>query len=207
MGRGLVEKREAIIRGARTVFGGDGYTRASIGAIASAAGVSTRTIYNHFPGGKAELFRLVVQEGSKEILRVQLDIVDRWLHKVTDVELDLIDFGKAWVAPLDTFASHFALVRQLRAEIEHLPPDLLRAWEEVGPRRVQSALADRFQELADEGRLVMEDPRQAAIHFTYLVSGEIRDRTYDGALPLAPEVTNRLVTVGVQTFLRGYLPR
>ncbi|ARQ72608.1 TetR family transcriptional regulator [Streptomyces marincola] len=203
----MAEKREAIIRGARTVFGGDGYTRAGIDAIARAAGVSTRTIYNHFPGGKEELFRAVVREGSAEILRVQLDIVDRWLRKVTDVEADLIDFGTAWVAPMAEFSSHFALVRQVRAEVQHLPPDLLRDWEEVGPRRVESALADRFGELADEGLLEIDDARQAAIHFTYLVAGEIQDRTYGGVLPLPEEVTERLVKTGVRAFLRGHLPR
>ena len=43
------DKREAILRGALTVFARDGYTRASIDAIAKEGEVSTRTLYNHFP--------------------------------------------------------------------------------------------------------------------------------------------------------------
>lgn len=207
MGGRLAEKREAIMRGARSVFGRDGYTRTSIDAIAKEAGVSTRTIYNHFESGKAELFRLIVEEGAAQIHDAQLDVIDRWLRKVTDLEEDLIDFGRAWVEPLGTFPDHFALVRQLRAEVGHLPPELLRAWEEAGPVRVENALADRFRNLAEEGLLRTDDPRQAASHFLQLISGEIIDRSYYGALPLPPEVVTRLITAGVRAFLHGYLPR
>ena len=42
------DKRRAIIDGALAVFARDGYTRASIDAISAEAGVSTRTVYNHF---------------------------------------------------------------------------------------------------------------------------------------------------------------
>ncbi|MBR7671562.1 TetR/AcrR family transcriptional regulator [Streptomyces daliensis] len=203
----MAEKREAITRGARTVFGRDGYTRTSIDAIAKEAGVSTRTIYNHFEGGKAELFRLIVEEGATQIHDVQLDVIDRWLRKVTDLEADLIDFGRAWVEPLGTFPDHFALVRQLRAEVGHLPSELLRAWEEAGPVRVEYALADRFRSFADEGLLQTDDPRQAASHFIQLISGEIIDRSYYGALPLPADEVTRLITSGVHAFLNGYLPR
>ncbi|MFD3515314.1 TetR/AcrR family transcriptional regulator [Streptomyces sp. NPDC058657] len=203
----LVEKREAIMRGARTVFGRDGYTRTSVGAIAKEAGVSTRTIYNHFENGKAELFRIIVVEGAVQIHDAQLDVIDRWLRKITELEADLIDFGRAWVKPLGTFPDHFALVRQLRAEVGHLPPELLKAWEEAGPVRVERALAERFRSMAEDGMLRTDDPRQAAAHFLQLISGEIIDRSYYGALPLPPEEVNGLIRSGVQAFLRGYLPR
>lgn len=207
MGGRLTEKREAITRGARTVFGRDGYTRASIDAIAKEAGVSTRTIYNHFENGKTELFRLIVEEGAQQIHDAQIDVIDRWLHKVTDLEEDLVAFSVAWVEPLQTFPDHFALVRQLRAEVGHLPPELLRAWEEAGPLRVEQTLAERFQGLADDGLLPTKDGRQASSHFIQLISGEILDRSYYGAVPLPPEETKQLITAGVRAFLYGYLPR
>ncbi|MFI5940508.1 TetR/AcrR family transcriptional regulator [Streptomyces uncialis] len=203
----MAEKRESIIRGARTVFGRDGYTRTSVDAIAKEAGVSTRTIYNHFENGKAELFRIIVVEGAIQIHDAQLDVIDRWLRKVTDLEDDLVDFGRAWVAPLGTFPDHFALVRQLRAEVGHLPPELLKAWEEAGPLRVERALGERFRGLADDGMLQTDDPRQTAVHFLQLISGEIIDRSYYGALPLPPEEVSNLIRSGVRAFLRGYLPR
>jgi len=60
------DKRRAILRGALNVFAHDGYTRASIDAVAAEAGVSTRTIYNHF-SDKAELFQTVIHESAAQV--------------------------------------------------------------------------------------------------------------------------------------------
>ena len=73
------DKRRAILAGALTVFARDGYTRASIDAIAAQAIVSTRTIYNHFQC-KAHLFQTVIQEsvftrrGVDRILRYGFEL-------------------------------------------------------------------------------------------------------------------------------------
>ncbi|WP_424532941.1 helix-turn-helix domain-containing protein [Sphaerisporangium viridialbum] len=53
---GLADKRRAILAGALTVFARDGYTRATTEAISAQAGVSSRTLYNHFQD-KARLFK------------------------------------------------------------------------------------------------------------------------------------------------------
>ncbi|MFE2280176.1 TetR/AcrR family transcriptional regulator [Streptomyces sp. NPDC059454] len=204
MRQGLAEKRQAIVRGARRVFGRDGYTRAGMDSIAKEAGVSTRTIYNHFPEGKAQLFRVVVVEGSEEVVRSHLDAVDRRLHKVTDLEADLIGFAHAWVSPMDRHHDHFAVVRQLRAEVGHIPREFLDAWRAAGPDRALKGVADRFRELAEDGLLDAPDPERAARHFLQLTAGEISDRTYQGGLPLPDEERDELITSGVRAFLRGY---
>ena len=49
-------------------------------------------------------------------------------------------FGKAMCAELGN-ATHFALVRQINAELTHIPADAIEAWQETGPRRVVRALA------------------------------------------------------------------
>ena len=59
-------KREAIERAARAVFGRLGYARAPIDQIAAEAGVSTRTLYNHF-GDKLGLFSHVLVHGAAEV--------------------------------------------------------------------------------------------------------------------------------------------
>jgi AcrR family transcriptional regulator len=207
VGQGLAEKRQAIVLGARRVFGRDGYTRSSIDSIAKEAGVSTRTIYNHFPGGKAELFRVVVEEGSAQVVQAHLDAIDRRLHKVTDLEADLVVFAQAWTEPAKRYPDHFAVVRQLRAEVGHIPQEFLDAWRSSGPQRALVAVAERFRELAEEGLLDAPDPEQAAGHFLQLVAGEITDRTYHGALPISDDERDALIAAGVRAFLRGYLPR
>ncbi|MEU1508953.1 TetR/AcrR family transcriptional regulator [Kitasatospora sp. NPDC005748] len=204
--RGLAEKRQAITRAARAVFGRDGYSRAGIDAIAAEAGVSTRTIYNHF-AGKELLFRTVVQESTGQVGNAQLEVIDRHLAKVTDLESDLVALGLAWVGSLTAFSDHFALVRQINAEAAHLPKDLLEAWQAAGPRRAVVELGCRFGGLADRGLLDAPDPERAAQHFVLLVGSEITQRSYWGAFPLAPAETEELVTTGVRTFLRAYAAR
>lgn len=77
--RARSDKAAAISRAACEVFGRDGYSRASIDTIAAEAGASTRTLYNHFPGGKEELFRTVVQWSSGQMREAQLALLARYL--------------------------------------------------------------------------------------------------------------------------------
>ncbi|MBP2298544.1 TetR/AcrR family transcriptional regulator [Azospirillum picis] len=52
-------KRDAVVVAATSAFLTHGYEASSMDAIAAEAGVSKRTVYNHFPG-KRELFQAVV---------------------------------------------------------------------------------------------------------------------------------------------------
>ncbi|PSK96000.1 TetR family transcriptional regulator [Murinocardiopsis flavida] len=200
---GLADKRRAILAGALTVFARDGYTRASIDAISAEAAVSTRTVYNHFTN-KAELFGTVIQESATRAAEAQIVIIDRYLRKVTDVEADLIDFGTAWVSTVPELAEHFSLVRQVRAEIGHIPTEAIDAWQETGPRRVRGELALHLRRVADQGILAIDDAERAALHLMALVSAETHTRPY--ADPTEAE-TAATVTAGVRAFLHGHLVR
>lgn len=203
---GLADKHRAILAGALTVFARDGYTRASIDAICAQAGVSTRTVYNHF-GDKAQLFREVIQESATRAASAQVAIIDRHLRKITDLEVDLVEFGEALVAPMTTQdAAHFALVRQINAEREHIPPDAIEAWQETGPRRVLRALAGRLRVLAERGLLRLDhaghDADRAAFHLMLLISAAENAAPRDGQSK-EMAVTD-MVRSGVRTFLYGY---
>jgi len=199
---GLADKRRAILAGALTVFARDGYTRASIDAISAEAGVSTRTIYNHFQD-KAQLFETVIQESARRVAEAQIAIIDRYLRKVTDLEADLIEFGRALATPMTDYADHFALVRQINAEAGHIPQAALDAWREAGPLRVLRELARRMRRLAEQGLLSIDDPDRAAVHFMLLVQGAIPFHHGIGATREA-EIAE-IVTSGVHAFLHGYL--
>lgn len=56
----MAEKRAAIVAAARTEFFRLGYSDASMDGIAATAGVSVKTIYNHFRN-KSELFSAVIE--------------------------------------------------------------------------------------------------------------------------------------------------
>ena len=202
--RGLSEKRSAITRGALVVFGRDGYTRASIDAIAAEAGVSTRTIYNHFDD-KQHLFLSVIQQSATQVATAQIGLLDRYLDRIDDLEADLVALGRAWTKPMAEFSDHFALVRQINAEVGHFPQAGLDAWQATGPRRVHGELARRLRQLTEQGLLELEDADRAATHFVLLVGSEITSRSYYGAIPLEETEVTGIVASGVRAFLHGYL--
>ena len=198
---GRPDKHQAIVDGALTLFARDGYMRASLDAIAAEAGVSNRTIYNHFTD-KAELFLTVIQESSQHVADTMIDIIDRQLGKVVDLEEDLVGLGLAWLGILNSeLAPHFALVRQINAETEHIPPAALQAWQAAGPGRVRRELADRLHQLADRDLLTVDDPVRAAGHLMLLISADnLPERS---KLQDRPELV-RMVSAGVHAFLYGY---
>ncbi|MGK5532765.1 TetR/AcrR family transcriptional regulator [Streptomyces sp. URMC 129] len=201
---GLADKRRAILAGALTVFARDGYSRANVDAIAAEAGVSTRTIYNHF-GDKAALFHDVIRESATRAADAQIAIIDRHLRKVTDLEPDLVAFGLDWAAQSTAgHAAHFALTRQINAERGHIPRPAIDAWQELGPLRVRRALAARLRALTDRGLLRDGDPDLAAVHLMKLVS--VTNPSYPGGTTAPdPAGTTEAVRAGVRVFLHGYL--
>ncbi|NGN67194.1 TetR/AcrR family transcriptional regulator [Streptomyces sp. A7024] len=194
------EKRQAVLEGALTVFARDGYTRAGIDTIAKEAGVSTRTIYNHFTD-KARLFEDVILYSANRVAEAQLAILERHLRKVTDIEQDLIDFGLEWHRRDPAQDRHFALIRHLNADVDHIPPPAIEAWQEAGPLRVFRAFADWLAGLADRGLLRVPDPERAALHLTQLTSPQ--SPSFRARQPTDAEITES-VRAGVHAFLHGY---
>lgn len=197
----MPDKRQAILTGALTVFARDGYTRASIDAIAATAGVSTRTIYNHF-ADKADLFQVVIQDSATRVADAEIALIDRHLRKVTELEADLVEYGVAWANPADTgHAEHFSLVRQINAEAGHIPAEAIDAWLRTGPLRARAALAERLRALTESGLLRIEDPDRAAVHFQLLIS--VYEPSFRALTPTSEQLTE-MVTAGVRAFLYGY---
>ena len=94
--------------------------------------------------------------------------------------------------------------RQINAEIGRLPPAVVQAWQEAGPRRVNREFAGKMRELAGKGLLRVEDPERAGVHFSLLTVGEVSNRTYRGALPISADDIRESVVAGVRAFLHGY---
>lgn len=201
-GRGSTGKRDAILTGAFEVFARDGYARASIDTIANQAKVSTRTIYNHFTD-KAALFHVLIEDSATRVAHAQIAIIDEHLSTVTDLETDLVAFGKAWANPVPEHTQHFALVRHINADIDHIPQDTIEAWQQAGPMHVRSELARRLQHLIDRDLLRGDDPDRMAQHLVLLTSWA------NPSLPVVAPTTEQIteqVASGVRAFLHGYLP-
>lgn len=198
---GRPHKRDLVVRAARTVFAREGYVRTSIDAIATEAGVSTRTIYNHF-AGKEQLFSVVVQASATQVADGFVEAAGR--HPAgADVRGELLILGYAFAAQRTDFPEHFAMVGHIRTEAQHFPPAIIDAWREAGPLRVQREVADRLQRLADRGRLHVRDVARAAAHFSALVTAGVPVAPY-GSQKLTKQQTGAAVTAGVDAFLHGY---
>ncbi|WP_048877047.1 TetR/AcrR family transcriptional regulator [Saccharomonospora saliphila] len=204
-GRGVrrsPEKRKAIADAARAVFVREGFARASVDTIAAEAGVSKRTIYNHY-GDKKQLFLAIVEQSTDATATSLLDVARRRLAEFDDVEEALIAFGREWVRPDPRFTDHVALVRLIIAEAAH-HPEIVRAWHDAGPRQVRNGLARQLKEIAERGMLEIDDPEVAARHFGALVHSPVRERSLYGALELDEADVDAVVRDGVRAFLRIY---
>ena len=194
-------KRCAITAAARAVFARDGFARASVDAIAAQAGVSTRTIYNHF-AGKEDLFSAVLLESATQV-------ADGFCADVArdatggDVRTDLIALGRAFAAQGARFPEHFALVGQIRAEAAHFPPELIAAWHQAGPLRIQRQIAERLEDLADRGLLRIDDPRLATLHLIALVTAGTTVRP-PGTPTSDARDADRVLVAGIDAFLNDY---
>ncbi|MFI6880629.1 TetR/AcrR family transcriptional regulator [Streptomyces sp. NPDC050400] len=203
--KGTLEKRQALLRGARTVFGREGYTRAGIDEIAAEAGVSTRTLYNHF-GGKENLFREVLMDSAAAVTAAHVAIIERHLGKVTDLDKDVTAFAREWMGRRGEHGPHMLLVRQIISEGPHLPADVIEEWQRIGPRAVTEAVRLRLAELGAQGLLAVDDANsaEAARYFTLLIAGSVTVDTFFGVVPMAGSEVDARVDSGVRTFLRLY---
>lgn len=203
---GSPAKRAAITRAALEVFVREGYARASVDAIAEAAAVSKRTIYDYY-GGKERLFVSAVRETAAAQASEFNDLLDRTLGAVTgprDLEAALTAFGRGFAARLARSAERAAVLRLMIAEASHFP-ELIETPPEERP--VQSALAGRLAGLAEEGLLEVPDPAEAAEFLGLLVTGRVNARSWYGTVHLDNAEIERLATGGVRVFLRAYGPR
>jgi AcrR family transcriptional regulator len=198
------EKLAAIQRGARGVFGREGYAQTTIEAIAAEAGVSTRTIYNHFES-KEQLFAAILQESATHVADSFITAVARDCVG-DDAYAKLVSLAHAFVARRTEFPEHFALIDRFRAEAANLPAAILDAWQSAGPRRVEREVTRQLQAIAKDGLLAIDHPHRTANHFMALLASETSDLRFDVA-PQSKRQTRDAVAAALTAFLNGYAIR
>jgi AcrR family transcriptional regulator len=203
--QGSPAKRAAIARAALEVFAREGYARASVDAIAQAAGVSKRTIYDYY-GDKARLFLDTIREitdAQAAVFRTLLDDTLGDIARPEQLEPALTSFGRAFATAVARSTERAEIMRLLIAEAPHFPALLETPVED---RPVQQALAARLAELGARGLLEVPDPDEAAEFLGLLVTSRVNSRSWYGALRLDEAEIDRLVAGGVRVFLRAYRP-
>jgi TetR/AcrR family transcriptional regulator, mexJK operon transcriptional repressor len=183
------------------VFLREGYARASVDAIAEAAGVGKQTVYGHF-GDKQRLFLAVVEHAHDASPLDRADLI-------TDTGDPLADLTAAatWVIRGVTTPEIAALHRLTIAELTH-HPELQRSWRD--DERGQSVIGVVAAYLADcdrRGTLTVPDPQTAARQFVWLASVEAQVRSLRGIEPLSSREVDGIARDTATLIVRAHQPK
>jgi AcrR family transcriptional regulator len=199
---GWQRKHQAMAAAALMLFARDGYERTSVDAIAAEAGVSKRTVYSHY-GDKENLFLSVLNDTYGAMRDRVRDIVDRNLRDVDDVESALSACIHEIVGSITRAPERGSLVRLVMSEAPHFPA-LLEMWHNRG---IVPIIAEPLAKLAASGVLQASDPAQAAEHLSALTFGQVNNKSMMGAIPLSDAESDRIISSGIDVFMRAYAPR
>jgi TetR/AcrR family transcriptional regulator, mexJK operon transcriptional repressor len=199
--RGRIDKRQAILDAAFTVFAREGYVQAGVDVIAAAAGVAKATVYSHF-GDKETLLREAIAASADQALVENLAVVDRLTDRGDDLRATLAGVGHQL---LECYCEErsWALRRLLAAELNQFP-DLLDIIHTRAADRVTEALADRLARLAVTGHLRAADPLLAAEQFLALLTGPIDKRARLGTRQVPDTELRAVAQAAVDTFLKAF---
>lgn len=190
-------KRSAILQAAIEEFRTNGFEATSMDRIAAAAGVSKRTVYNHFPSKDALFAEILVQlwEKSTALIdlayRPDLPLRDQLLELLRQ-KLRMLDDG-----------NFIDLARVAIAETIHSPERAQSMVARLGNKEegvtvwIRAALAD--------GRLKPLDPVFAAQQIQGLVkSFAFWPQITMGAPPLSQDMQEQIAVSAVDMFLGHY---
>ena len=190
-------KREAIIHAAAQAFFDVGYEAASIEAIASEAGVSKVTVYNHF-GGKPALFSAAVEHECRRMSGA-MQIAPGGSGRPIRERLHLL--GEAF----HDFLSRPELMRfdrRLAAEADR-DPTIGETFMNAGPRPMCVHMAGMIQAAVDAGELEVEDTMLAAEQFVSMVKGfGEMERRFCGRID--HDRDRDRISGAVEVFMRAY---
>lgn len=190
-----VQKRDAILDAARDVFTADGYAGASVDAIAARAGVSKRTVYDHF-GGKDPLFVAVLTRETASLVAALRTAIEEELPADADPADALLPFARRVATVAFASSEYVAFRRLVGTRGAPRGPSLP---EDADP---ETLLAERLRDFDRAGRLRAPDPRRAAQHFvalTFTIAFEALD-----APAGAGEDVDAILRDGTDAFLRAY---
>ncbi|MEV5986246.1 TetR/AcrR family transcriptional regulator [Streptomyces sp. NPDC052051] len=199
--RGRIDKRQAILDAAFTVFARQGYANACVKEIAAEANVAKPTVYNHL-NDKANLFRQTVQLTADEATARNLAAVERLAAPGDDLRAALVAVAQDLLLCYGGEQSQ-ALRRLLYAEIARFP-DLLDTVQGQGADRITEAMADRLARLTLSGRLNATDPVCAAEQFIAMLSGPMETRSRYGTRQIPTAERNAMAEAAVDTFLKAF---
>lgn len=194
-------KRDRILEAAATVFCQDGYAGASIDAVATKAGVSRQTIYNHV-GDKDGLFKDVVAALTDKSAAKFLVLMEGFPDRPDDIGRELTAFAAHFLNHMTQDKTSRWLLKLAENESGRYP-ELFTVWREYGSGRKRSLVAAHLSQLAVNGYLDLDDPVLAARQFMALLTAEWRAEFQLGRFPSEEECAG-MAARAVKTFLRAF---
>ncbi len=196
-------KRASIIEAASDQFLAHGFADATMDRIAALAGVSKRTVYDHF-GDKEQLFAAVVS-GVVERATTIAEPLRLRIAAATDLERDLGEVAVAYARGV--LQPDVVRLRRLVIREAERFPELARTYFEQAPSTAIAAIAAGLEQLVEAGRLELTDPHEAATHFAYLVLGALVDRAlFLPSQAITTRALARQARRGAAAFARAYQP-
>lgn len=189
-------KRAAILDAAEALFVSDGYELTSVDAISARAGVSKRTVYDHF-GDKQTLFRGVLGRANDAVVATVRKAIDEELADDRDIRDALLGFARRVTTGMFP-TSDYATFRRLSSQVP-VAPRLPEAARDEPERMME----ERFAKFAADGKLRLTDPRRAMQHFVALTMRLVLDVTDEDQAVGKAEILE-ILTDGVDVFLRAY---
>ncbi|MFD4526976.1 TetR/AcrR family transcriptional regulator [Streptomyces sp. NPDC058470] len=199
--RGRIDKRQAILDAAFTVFARRGYANTCVQEIAEEAGVAKPTVYNHL-SDKETLFRRALEAAADEVSAENLAIVERLRDPGDDLPAALEDVSYRLLQVC--CGERARALRWLTYSQVGGFPDLIEAVQSRTSQRVAESLEDRLARLSLAGRLRPCDPAQAAEQLLALLTGPMEARTRLGTRKASAAETRAVARAAVDTFLRAY---
>lgn len=198
---GQCMKRDFILCAAARVFYRDGFQGASIDLIASEAGVSRQTIYNHYRDKEA-LLAAVVEDALARSNASLFNVLASFPQTGDDLEKELAAFAIR-MSRNCVYDPSGAFLRKLMQAGEADLPSGAGLCAKKGPAQAVPALAACLSRLAVTGHLRIEDPDLAARHFLALVNADTQFHMLTGQ-PIDDAVIERSAVNGVRTFLMAF---
>ncbi|WP_254878819.1 TetR/AcrR family transcriptional regulator [Streptomyces sp. NA04227] len=199
--RGRIDKRQAILDEAFTVFARRGYAQAGVKEIAEEARVAKPTVYNHL-GDKENLFRQAMTAAADSVSAETVAVTDRLREVSGDLGPVLHDVAHRLLKVCCSDRSR-ALRALTYAESASFP-ELAELVQERTSVRLQEALADRLARLSLSGKLRPCDPSGAAEQFLALLTGPMETRSRLGTRKVPPAQARAVADAAADTFLRAY---
>ena len=197
-------KRRAILAAATRIFANEGFERGRVDDVATAAGVSKQTVYNHF-GDKRGLVLAAMAETQDSVVVDTGFVLAEIPALPEDLDTAFATVGRA-LAGIIADPQLSAMRRMVNLE-RGRHPELRAAWMGGGPLPTLQWLTAFLSGLAEGGELDVEVPVRAAGQLVALVGSEANERSRWGVLTMPEEAVADLVRVQVGTFLRAYSTR